>query len=235
MKKNISLPLRTSCSPGHHAWSTLPAGYILVHAFALDNAGREGCFLSQFPAETALEKRDIISTSLINLNDRSHRETITYAEIIFVLDVPAANILKTSANDDCTPDGNFYTGEGLASRAALARYFNTGDYRSVKGLHNYYPLLTPEQLIHRQNNEAKAIYNEVVIVAKEGVALRMDGCVTGKISVRELILLPDDDQFAGGKITDEVLNLAWERVKSLNRDKPCRILPRTNSRPEFRF
>lgn len=210
MKKNsISNPV--SAGINNHIikkWGPLPSNLILVHTLTMGNAGGNSLMM-RMPAEEALARRDIISCSLIDLDDRKSRDSITYAEIVFVLDVPAANILQTNIADASTPDNSFYEGPSVAQKARLANHF-----KSAYANHGY-NIQTPEHLVSMQNSRHSS-YNEVVIVAKEGVSLRKDSPATGRIKVKKLLLLPDSDQVSHRRITDTTLMNYWEHVKLLN-------------------
>lgn len=210
-KNNISNPVSVSMGAHDHImnkWNRLPSNFMLVHTLTMGNA--EGnSLLMQMPAEEALARRDIISCSLIDLADRKSRDSITYAEIVFVLDVPAANILQTNIADASTPDNSFYEGDSVAKKAKLANHF-----KPAYANHGY-GIQTPEHLVSMQNSRHSG-YNEVVIVAKEGVILRKDSPATGRIKVKKLLLLPDSDQVSNSKIMDRALLNYWERVKLLN-------------------
>jgi hypothetical protein len=223
MKKNgISRPCPANLQDATITkWDNLPSNLILVHTLTMGNA--EGnSLLMQLPAEEALARRDIISTSLIDLTDRKSRDVITFAEIVLVLDVPGANILYTCETDACTPDNSFYQGSSLEEKAKLA-----GHYKSDYYQHGY-SIKTPEHLVAHQNASLYS-YNEVVIVAKAGVTLRKNSPATGRVKVTKLLLLPDRDQVGNNKVTDKNLLKYWDHVKGLNPGLPSDIrLPETS-------
>ncbi|MGB7799891.1 hypothetical protein [Buttiauxella sp.] len=187
-------------------WHSLPKNYVLVHTFE----GTDSPFC-QHRAESLISSWDIMSASLVDLNDikplskTSPRYTGMYRTTALVLDVPVQNILGMHPTDIYFPnhigrENDSPTGR-VVDASALSRAIYHGEGKEGRRYEGgYQKLLTPEALLL----EDKAVrridsHNEILIIGRPGVKLYAALPATQIIRVRKIIVAEkiksDDDMY----------------------------------------
>lgn len=177
------------------SWQSLPRNYVLVHTFE----GTQSPFYKH-RAETLLNSWDVISTSLVDLNDikpgskTTPRYTGMFFTIALILEVPVQNILGTHPTDVWFPNHigrqhNKPSGR-VKDPSALSRAIFRGegkDRRHYEG--GYQKLLTPSALLSEDKKVRKNhTHNEVLVIGRPGIRIYPGLPATQNIRVRKILI-----------------------------------------------